>query len=163
MLKCLWKVCIFPKYPQGRLMHTWLVPDDTVHLSHNLPSFFTLGSLTFDTEIDSYIVNLFISSFLYLTIHVSAGPYRNHHWLLWGLHLTTTESTRGRRNYVGRYGATFWGDRFKLETASSKMTIWFTHPLRHGRDNIKTVHPPPNQKPPCPWGLNFRTYNIRYA
>ena len=41
------------------------------------------------------------------------------------------------------------------------MPICFTHPLRHGSDQLHTVPPPLRRRPPHPLGINLGTYNIR--
>ena len=43
------------------------------------------------------------------------------------------------------------------------MHICFTHPIRHGRDQIHTAPAPLRLRPPRPPGLNLGTYDICYG
>ena len=140
-----------------------MVPDDTVHLSHNSPLLGTWGNLTFDISIAFYITTPFSFLFsLFYTTGISEGegaavvlypstlwrlpadtvdPYGHHHYLdnvsIFSLFILFMETARTHRIY-GRGYSGLLKDQFPLVGggARSKMPICITLPLQHGSDRL---------------------------
>ena len=126
--KYLWLVLCSKKLL--KIEDIWLVPENTLHLSHNHPLFFTQVSFTFIFSIAPYTLPFVISSFVSFILMVisilghSGSAYPTTHCpsttvnpgsnippllLSMGVTFVRLRNQTGRRSYVGWYRTYSWG------------------------------------------------------